>query len=474
MAGVDVSAEGIRLDADGCGELLYPSGRLCGSISAVTRKFGLNEAGQLTLFYTDSDRPRTILSLDAHGVGSISRPDGRQHIVVTPKGGRVVDEEGNEVEAWVGVRKGQPIECDFGHHVKVVFKSRLDCTLEFRPDTGYAGARVFQVGGRMLRDLTGEAGSAEPGRYASHSPGPRHQEHRASALSRRGGFETEELEELWSDIGATEALCKSLRAGTVPLVGDELRETVRGTDLTSTISKGIGGRVEVLAPSREPKPISKVNRKFALATCKSDSVRDLAKAHAQASKRKTLPQILPEEAAGFVERQESDALVLLCVLNDNLTVSRKYEVACEHVAMDLVRAQEAAEAMGSAQVTGGLKRVLVKVRAASSRYLHDRFQFRSAPMFMACLGGRIDLDGLVSITNSFADGSSRPEALHKLLDECEIKAKSANFLGRNYVLGTHSNFALEDMVKKLQSQGLGHSSGEPDASRATPRLTAAS
>ena len=449
-----------RLDADGCGEVVYPSGRLCGSISAVTRKAGLSEAGRLTLFYTDSARPRTIVSLDAHGVGSISRADGRQHIVVTAKGGRVVDEAGTTVEEWVGVRRGGPIACEFGPHVRVVFRSRLDCTLEFRPrGGGGGGARTFQVGGRLLRDDTGEAGAAAPGGYALAHPAPA-AARQAERLLRTGLFETEELRELWGEIGASQALCKSLKHGTAPSVGDELRESVRGTDLTASLRRGIGGRVEVDAPSKARRPVSEVNRKFALATCKADSVRDLARAHAKASKRMSLPQILPEEAAGFVEAQGPSVLVMLCVLNDNFTVSRKYEQVCEHVAKDLVRMREADVAEGTPPKPGPT-RLLVKVRATASRYLHDRFKFRAAPMFIACLGGRQDFDGLVSLTNSFADGSCRPEALHALLDTCADQAVGAQFLGRNYVYGTRSNFALDNMVNGLVTRGLGRAADAP-------------
>ena len=440
----------------------YPSGRMA---TAYERMGG----GFYFFAYADDSRGTTLMAIDPSGCGYAAFPNGKPRLTSRKPGGTFVGEDGAILRSWSSVkplRTTEPIAFDLSTNIHVTFASRQLVTARFScqgmtEDFELGEVQKMSTDSYLNKSLGVIKMGPERGKHIldtdlCRQAAEANRERRGTAMKEMAKAKKSNITEadmrkhpqLGAVVASTAELQASVargewnvevaipKAGLAATLASELPalkygDSLRGDPFSRTLSSLPATQPDVLADLLQsstfdgrPLPLSSSIR------AASGRYRPEHGTHQKTTRRRL--RLL--SAKGFDSFVSSDApqnkVVVVCCLAGWLPQCRRVEPALELLHGE-VHAQAAREGGGGAYDGEFL---LCKFDMSESRYLRDRYNIQTLPMYLMYYGGK-----LAYASNTLNGYGTSAHDLQAQVRETATAAQRGAFLPDNFRFGETDN-----------------------------------
>eukprot|EP00164_Ancoracysta_twista_P005430 GFYU01007439.1.p1 GENE.GFYU01007439.1~~GFYU01007439.1.p1 ORF type:complete len:463 (-),score=144.94 GFYU01007439.1:40-1428(-) len=442
--------QAILLNPDGSGFAYYSTGQPALCLNRI-------HAGIYSIFYHNDKRNSVLCSFDPTGVGSATFPDGKPRLINEATRGSLSDEKGHIIKDWDYKHPNKEwIEFPLNNNLYLRFLNAEQIFVRYQCE---GVSREFQIGHVLkytknyldkvekretIGQFKGKCILAVEGRCRAAADA-----YNQRAVQNKNVTDMD-LKQIFAH---TKAFGESVKRGDYhvkPFIEKDMQakalESVTKDDialgfLAAEFPANVGSRMDHFLQTRNPVlPVSS-NLKNA-----SGRYRSFEGGPIKCSRRK-LPLIKLSKGGkafeNFIENEvKRDQLIAVCCLAHWNPTSRKMETLLEDAYGML-----SAEYNNQVETTAPYR--MVKVEMSESRYLNDKYNITTVPIYLFYYGGK-----LVFANNHFNKYGNTPGDFLAQLKTSLQDAQSSKFLPEGFSFGLTSdtitnatNTRMEDAFK---------------------------
>ena len=465
----------VKYSADGGSFAYYSSGRM----AAAYERMG---AGFYCYFYADDHRGTTLMAVDPSGCGYCAFPNGKPRLTSQMHGGTFCDETGTIVHSWTRLkplRATDPIAFDLSPNITISFGSRALITAKL---TVAGLTEVYTLGevqkmasdSYMNKAIKVIRMGPERGKFVldvdkCRKAAQENRERRAATAMKEievaSTYITEDSMQkhpaLRPIVASTEMLQASIGRGEWAVEAciskEKMASTLSGSFPTLSMGDTLRGdphsRTLASLPAVQPDVLEALlkesgfdGRALPLSRsikAASGRYRPEHGSHYKTPRKRLIEFKAKTYDAQVVDAAEKNTLVVVCCLAGWMPGCRRIEPTLETLNGELYRAAAGGDGAGSdapaaapaATSSGDLHSfVLRKFDMSESRFLRDRHNINSLPMFLMYLGGRLAYAS--NTLNGY--GTSRDDMVIQAR-ETLAKAQRGAFLPEGFKFGATDN-----------------------------------
>ena len=462
----------IKFSPDGGSFAFYPNGRM----AVAFEKMG---AGYYVFFYADNAEGTTLCAFDPFGCGYAAFANGKPRLTSRKQGGVYIDQPtgGKIAKSWSTSKPlREPIEFDLTDRIAFKFKNRTYIWARFTSQ-GLSHEYEFGELQQMAEDsyLSKSIGTVKMGPERGKKILDIDKVRLAQAANRarreaaggmkeldgaKKGMITQDymqlLPELKSVVASTEALQASVASGAWNVEVFNAKQTLIDTlseqlpTLSMSLEMDPGSKRLEGMPATDPETLKKM-----LEASKFDgAVLPLSAAIKGASgrfrpdhgnhyrtPRKRLRELKSTTYDDYLKSMPKEQLAVVCCMAGWLPQCRRVEPVLE-----LVNGENAGGGGGGGGGGAQARFQLLKFDMSESRYLKERYNISTLPMYLMYLGGKLAYAG--STLNGFGTGK---DDLKKQVDKTLADAQRGAFLPDDYKFGATDNNLVSSFGATLNS-----------------------
>ena len=465
----------VKYSADGGSFAYYTSGRM----AAAYERMG---AGFYCYFYADDRAGTTLLAIDPMGCGYCSWKNGKPRLTSRKHGGTQTDENGSIIRLWTTLKPlkpGAPVEMDLSPNIHVTFGSRQQITAKLSvaglteeyqlgdvqkmASDSYLAKAVSQI--KMGPERGKYVLDVDKCRMAAQENRERREAMMMKDLDNAQVHITEDFmqkhpqlkpivastDELQASVGRGEwsvdvFISKEKMAATLSDAFPTLKygDTLRGDPFSTTIASLPASKPDVLdALLTESGFDGKALPLSSAIKGASGRYRPEHGSHYQ-TPRKRLLELKSPKYDEAIASEPKDTLVVVCCLAGWMPACRRMEPVLEMLNGELAKAAKGGGGGGASRPgTGGgasanadatPSYVLRKFDMSESRFLRNRHNINTLPMYLMYMGGKLAYAS--NTLNGY--GTSREDLLAQVATT-RLDAQRGNFLPPDFRFGATDN-----------------------------------